>query len=80
MTPEGRLLKSAEVAERLSVSRSWVYSAASDGRLPSIRLGGPDGPLRFVPDEVEAWIDRARRSWRPRDSGPEAMRRAARPA
>jgi excisionase family DNA binding protein len=54
------LLKPADVARRLKVSRSWVYDAAADGRLPSIRLGAPDGPLRFVPADLERWIEDAR--------------------
>jgi len=54
------LLKPADVARRLKVSRSWVYDAAADRRLPSIRLGGPDGPLRFVPPDLEQWIEDAR--------------------
>ena len=54
------LLKPADVARRLKVSRSWVYDAAADRRLPSIRLGAPDGPLRFVPADLEQWIEDAR--------------------
>jgi excisionase family DNA binding protein len=54
------LLKPADVARRLKVSRSWVYDAAADGRLPSIRLGAPDGPLRFVRADLEQWIEDAR--------------------
>jgi excisionase family DNA binding protein len=54
------LLKPADVARRLKVSRSWVYDAAADGRLPSIRLGAPDGPLRFVAADLERWIEDAR--------------------
>ncbi|MGH2974098.1 MAG: helix-turn-helix domain-containing protein [Solirubrobacterales bacterium] len=80
MTSHGRLLKPAEVAEQLSVSRTWVYEAASDGRLPAVRLGGPGGPLRFLPEDLEAWIAGARGSWHLANSGPEARRRPARPA
>jgi excisionase family DNA binding protein len=54
------LLKPADVARRLKVSRSWVYDAAADGRLPSIRLGTQDGPLRFVRADLEQWIEDAR--------------------
>lgn len=54
------LLKPADVAQRLKVSRSWVYDAAADGRLPSIRLGATDGPLRFVRTDLEQWIEDAR--------------------
>jgi excisionase family DNA binding protein len=54
------LLKPTELAARLGVSRTWLYDAAKDGRVPSIRIGGHDGPLRFVPDDIERWIDEAR--------------------
>jgi excisionase family DNA binding protein len=63
-TPEV-LLKPADVARRLQVSRSWVYSRAHDGRLPSLRLGGPNGPLRFVAEDVEVWLEEARTAWTP---------------
>ena len=59
------LMKPTEVARELGVSRSWLYDAAKSGRIPSIRIGGEDGPLRFVPDDVERWIDDARAAWRP---------------
>jgi excisionase family DNA binding protein len=64
-SPFVRLLKPNEVAEELGVSRSWVYAAADDGRLPSVRLGGPDGPLRFVPEDLHRWLQEARANWRP---------------
>ena len=53
---DGRLLKPAEVAEMLGVSRSWLYEATKSGRVPCVRLGGLDGPVRFRPAELEAWI------------------------
>ena len=59
------LLKPAEVCRLLAVSRTWVYAAAADGRIPSIRLGGPDGPLRFVRADVEQWLQAARAEWTP---------------
>ena len=62
---ELQLLKPSDVARRLSVSRSWVYGAASDGRIPSLRLGGPDGPLRFIETDIEEWIAQARDEWQP---------------
>jgi len=71
------LLKPSEVAQRLGVSRSWLYAAAADGRIPAVRLGGPDGPLRFVPGDLEAWIDEARAAWRPVDAPAAVMRGAA---
>ena len=47
------LLKPSDVARQLGVSRAWVYDAAKRGRIPSIRIGGEKGPLRFVPEDLE---------------------------
>jgi excisionase family DNA binding protein len=52
-----QLLKPEEVRELLNVSRSWLYEAANDGRIPSVRLG-PEGPLRFDREEIERWLER----------------------
>jgi excisionase family DNA binding protein len=59
------LLKPSELAERLAVSRTWVYDAAKTGRIPAVRIGGPDGPLRFVPEDIERWLQDARVNWLP---------------
>jgi excisionase family DNA binding protein len=59
------LLKPTEVADRLSVSRAWVYDAAKVGRIPAIRIGGEDGPLRFVAEDLEDWLADARSRWTP---------------
>src|SRR3954470_7444306 len=74
------LLKPSDVARRLGVSRSWVYDAAASGRIPCVRLGGPDGPLRFLPGDVEDWLEQARRDWLPAGSVGRATLRAARTA
>lgn len=74
--PLPRLLKPGAVAEMLGVSRSWVYAAAADGRIPSLRLGGADGPLRFVAEDIEAWLTAARAAWRPGQTTTETLRRA----
>jgi excisionase family DNA binding protein len=71
------LLKPAEVAARLAVSRTWLYEAARSGRIPSIRIGGEDGPIRFFPEDVERWLDEARSSWLP-GRGPVATQRSRR--
>jgi excisionase family DNA binding protein len=76
-SPVPDLLKPTEVARRLGVSRTWLYAAAKDGRIPSVRLGGPDGPLRFVPADLDAWIDQARGAWRPGDTSAATLRRLA---
>jgi excisionase family DNA binding protein len=70
-----QLLKPTEVARRLGMSRTWLYAAAKNGRIPSIRIGGPDGPVRFVPEDLEAWLDEARAAWRPGDSSAATLRR-----
>jgi predicted DNA-binding transcriptional regulator AlpA len=55
-----RLLKPAEVVDRLGVSRAWLYEAARTGRIPSVRLGDERGPLRFIEDELDDRLARAR--------------------
>jgi excisionase family DNA binding protein len=57
------LLKPNDIARQLAVSRAWVYEAARTGRIPSIRIGGKDGPLRFVPEDIDAWLATARAEW-----------------
>jgi excisionase family DNA binding protein len=59
------LLKPNEVAQMLAVSRAWVYEAARSGRIPSVRIGGEDGPLRFVPEDIDRWLAEARAEWSP---------------
>jgi len=34
-----------------------------DGRIPSVRIGGEDGPLRFVPEDIDRWLAEARADW-----------------
>lgn len=69
-------MKVAEVQKMLGVSRGWLYDAAKDGRIPSVRLGGPDGPLRFVRDDVERWLEDARQAWKPGDRPRDTLERA----
>jgi excisionase family DNA binding protein len=59
------LLKPTDLARRLGVSRSWLYDAAKAGRIPSVRIGGEEGPLRFVPEDIDRWLDDARAAWSP---------------
>ena len=74
-TASAPLLKPAEVAQRLGVSRSWLYEAAKEGRIPSIRLGGDEGPLRFHEGDLAAWIASARQCWQPGDTTADTLRR-----
>lgn len=69
------LLRPSDVARQLGVSTSWLYEAAKEGRIPSVRLGRPDGPLRFVEADLVAWLERARSGWRPGDSSTASLRR-----
>jgi excisionase family DNA binding protein len=72
------LLKPSEVATLLRVSRTWLYDAAKQGRIPSIRIGGEEGPLRFHPDDIEHWVNDARAAWSPgRSAQPTATVRPA---
>lgn len=51
MTTE--LMTADELAERLQVPRSWVYRAAREGDLPSVRCGRY---RRFDEADVDRWI------------------------
>lgn len=53
------LLTAGEVAQRLHVPRSWVYRAARNGDLPSVRCGRY---RRFDEDDVDRWVTRKKRS------------------
>lgn len=48
-----RLLTADDVAEKLSVPRSWVYAETRAGRLPHIPLGRY---RRYREDAVEEWL------------------------
>jgi predicted DNA-binding transcriptional regulator AlpA len=54
------LLRPAEVLRILKVSKTWLYDAAKNGRIPCVRLGGPDGPLRFERAAIQALIRQSR--------------------
>lgn len=47
------LLRVAEAAELMGISRSKAYEMISAGILPSVRIGGS---LRIPVDELRAWI------------------------
>jgi excisionase family DNA binding protein len=64
-----QLLRPSEVKDMLNVSRSWLYLAAQSGRIPCVRLGGPDGPVRFVRRDIERWLEQT-------NTGIDAYRRA----
>ena len=55
------LLRPAEVAYLLGLSKRTVYDLARNGRLPYYRLGDTDrSPVRFRHEDVENYISRHR--------------------
>lgn len=53
------LLTAREVHERFQFpSAAWVlrHARGEDDPLPSFRLGGTFGPVRFRASEIEAWL------------------------
>ena len=61
----------------LGVSRSWLYQAAAEGRIPHVRLGSDDGPVRFVATDIEQWLAEARQRWTPGRQRPDVDARAS---
>jgi len=59
---EEKLLNVPEVARLLNVSKSSLYAMTRSGRIPAIRVGSM---FRFVPAEIEAWLETNRLSARP---------------
>lgn len=54
-----RLWTVNEVADRLGMSRTWVYEHAASGELPCLHIGGA---LRFDPEAIRAYAFEQRRS------------------
>jgi excisionase family DNA binding protein len=50
-----------DVAHTLNLTRQHVYGLAASGQLPSIKLGGGRGSVRFDPKDVEQFIREHRR-------------------
>jgi excisionase family DNA binding protein len=48
-----RLLTADEVAERLGVTKDWVWAQARAGRIPHVRLGRY---RRFREEAIDAWL------------------------
>jgi excisionase family DNA binding protein len=49
-----KMLTVDEVAERLNVSRGFIYHAVTHTTIPHIRFGGS---IRFDPQQIENWIN-----------------------
>jgi excisionase family DNA binding protein len=56
-TTPRRLMNLGEVAERLGVNQRHVRRLVAERRIPYLKWGHL---LRFDPEELEAWLDRAR--------------------
>jgi len=54
---EGKLLKSQEVAEKLGVSKSYVYQLISNGELPVVRLG--EKAIRIRPEDLDRFLEKS---------------------
>jgi excisionase family DNA binding protein len=52
------LLTADEVAERLRVTKCWIYAEVRAGRLPHLRLGRY---VRFRARAIDAWIEQIER-------------------
>jgi excisionase family DNA binding protein len=52
------LLTADEVAERLLVTKCWIYAEVRAGRLPHVRLGRY---VRFRAGAIDSWIERIER-------------------
>lgn len=64
ITTEGTaLLRPAEVAAHLRVSRSTVYRYIASGQIEAVHIGGGDA-TRITREALAAFIDRAGRSSR----------------
>ena len=57
----GQLLMAEDVAHTLNLTRQHVYVLAASGQLPSIKLGGGRGSVRFDREDVERFIRAHRR-------------------
>jgi excisionase family DNA binding protein len=57
LTYQPTLLSPREAAQRLGVSRRWIYRQAHGGELPFFRLGdSPNAPLRVDSDDLAEWV------------------------
>lgn len=49
------LLDAEQLAKVLGLKRSFVYSGASSGKIPSVKIGKY---LRFSPVKIKKWLER----------------------
>jgi excisionase family DNA binding protein len=58
-----RLLTVEEVAERLGMTKEWVWSQARSGRIPHVKLGRY---RRFREEAIEQWLRELEHSGAPK--------------
>ncbi|HUL01469.1 MAG TPA: helix-turn-helix domain-containing protein [Nitrospirota bacterium] len=54
-----KLLTSEDVAAMINCGPSTIYEWAKSGKIPSLKL---NGLVRFVPEEVQQWIQKNRQT------------------
>ena len=54
MTTQLLLLKAAEAAKVLSISKSKLWSMTAGREIPCVRIAKA---VRYAPDDLRAWID-----------------------
>lgn len=54
-----RLLTVDEVADRLGVTKDWVWAQTRAGRIPHVRLGRY---RRFREEAIDAWLEQLEQS------------------
>jgi excisionase family DNA binding protein len=52
-----RLYSVRTVAERLEMSRDWVYTQITAGRIRAVQLGDDRAKTRIRADDLQAYID-----------------------
>lgn len=62
LLPEARLWNAAQAAAYLGVPEGWVRDATRRGRIAHLRLGKH---LRFLQEDLDAWVSQQRREARP---------------
>jgi len=55
-----RLQTVADVARRLNVSQSLVYSMVDSGLIGVLRIGRGRGAIRFHPEDISAYLESCR--------------------
>ncbi len=55
-----KLLRPKEAATLIGLTTNTIRAYVRQGKIPCVRLGGPNGPIRFDLRELHAWINQNR--------------------